>query len=506
MFTLTLNNEQSHVVTLLLVLVGVTGVYLVFSSILQYWRLRHIPGPPLAGWTNLWLMQRINGREKFYDTRKRLHQKYGPIQRYGPNRVMFSDVSAVHSVLPTSNVLPKADSYDPLKVYVNGTEVASFLAITNDDKAARLKRFLHPTFSPNGVLRYESHVDHTVSELISHLRNVGPTTDLAPWFAWFAFDTITRIGFSEDQGFMRQQKDIGGAGQAAQRRFAHWIFYWTIPWLDALLYKNWFVKNRKTAAQSGLVKLALRVVEDRKAKGGLGIHHDLLDLYMESGKQDPQLYTPSTILGLTMTTIHAGAETTAYTSAICMYLILSDRRVHDKLREELQSIMPATETDWELPETSVLRKLPYLDACIKESARLKPSTNVMGERVVNSDDAVIAGVPVPRGTIVAMNTAGLNTDPSIWGQDVEVFRPERWLEASEEQRVLMHRANLTFSAGKRICLGMHIAWMEMKKVISALVMNFDIELVHPEEDLKQTSGVFGVPEEIKVYIRSRTKA
>ncbi|KAH0151980.1 hypothetical protein KCU67_g10022, partial [Aureobasidium melanogenum] len=124
----------------------------------------------------------------------------------------------------------------------------------------------------------------------------------------------------------------------------------------------------------------------------------------------------------------------------------------------------------------------------------------------NSDDAVIAGVPVPRGTIVAMNTAGLNTDPSIWGQDVEVFRPERWLEASEEQRVLMHRANLTFSAGKRICLGMHIAWMEMKKVIPALVMNFDIELVHPEEDLKQTSGVFGVPEEIKVHIRPRTKA
>ncbi|KAH0038946.1 cytochrome P450, partial [Aureobasidium melanogenum] len=506
MFAFEPNDEQSHVANLVLVLIGAIGVYLVFSSILQYWRLRHIPGPPLAGWTNLWLMQSMNGKEKFYDIRKRLHQKYGPVQRYGPNRVMFSDVSAVHSVLPTSNTLPKADSYDPLKVFVNGNEVASFLAITNDDKAARLKRFLHPTFSPNGVLRYESHVDHTVSELISHLRNVGPTTDLAPWFAWFAFDTITRIGFSEDQGFMRQQEDIGGAGQAAQRRFAHWIFYWTIPWLDALLYKNWFVKNRKTAAQSGLVRLASRVVEDRKAKGQLGVHQDLLDLYMESGKQDPQLYTPSTILGLTMTTIHAGAETTAYTSAICMYLIISDRRVHDKLREELQSIMPATETDWELPETSVLRKLPYLDACIKESARLKPSTNITGERVVNSDDAVIAGVPVPRGTIVAMNTAGLNTDPSIWGQDVEVFRPERWLEASEEQRVLMHRANLTFSAGKRICLGMHIAWMEMKKVIPALVMNFDIELVHPEEDLKQTSGVFGVPEEIKVHIRPRTKA
>jgi cytochrome P450 len=337
-----------------------------------------------------------------------------------------------------------------------------------------LKRFLHPTFSPNGVLRYEQHVDHTVSELVSHLHNVGSSTDLASWFAWFAFDTITRIGFSEDQGFMRQQEDIGGAGKAAQQRFAHWIFYWTMPWLETLLHKNRVVKARKATTQSGLARLATRVVESRKTKGGLGTHHDLLDLYMESAQKDPQLYTPTTILGLTMTTIHAGAETTAYTSAICMYLILSDRRVHDKLREELQSISVRTEADWELPEMSVLRKLPYLDACIKESARVKPSNNIMAERVVNTDNAIIAGVAIPKGTIVAMNTAGLNTDCSIWGSDVEAFRPERWLEASEEQRVLMHRANLTFSAGKRMCLGMNVAWLEMKKVIPALIMNFDV--------------------------------
>jgi cytochrome P450 len=337
-----------------------------------------------------------------------------------------------------------------------------------------LKRFLHPTFSPNGVLRYEQHVDHTVSELVSHLHNVGPTTDLAPWFAWFAFDTITRIGFSEDQGFMRQQGDIGGAGKAAQQRFAHWIFYWTMPWLEALLYKNWYARKRKAATRSGLAKLATRVVETRKFKGGLGTHHDLLDLYMESAQKDPHLYTPTTILGLTMTTIHAGAETTAYTSAICMYLILRDRWVHDKLREELEAVGSKTEADWELPEMYVLRKLPYLEACIKESARLKPSNNIMAERFVNSADTVIAGVSIPRGTIVAMNTAGLNTDSNIWGSDVEVFRPERWLEASEEQKVRMHRANLTFSAGKRMCLGMNVAWLEMKKVIPALIMNFEV--------------------------------
>lgn len=107
MFALPPYTDQPYIVNLLLVLLGATGTYLVISSVSQYWRLRHIPGPPLAAWTNLWLMQRMNGKEKFYNIRKRLHQKYGPVQRYGPNRVMFSDVAAVHSIHPTSNILPK---------------------------------------------------------------------------------------------------------------------------------------------------------------------------------------------------------------------------------------------------------------------------------------------------------------------------------------------------------------------------------------------------------------
>jgi hypothetical protein len=101
------NKQVSHTMTWLLLSAGFIGIYIVLSSVLQYWRLRHIPGPPLAAWTDFWLMRQLNGTEKFYDVRNRLHQRYGPVQRYGPNRVMFSDVSAVHSVLPASNILPK---------------------------------------------------------------------------------------------------------------------------------------------------------------------------------------------------------------------------------------------------------------------------------------------------------------------------------------------------------------------------------------------------------------
>jgi hypothetical protein len=90
-----------------LVLLGSLLTYLVVATIVQYWRLRNISGPFFAAWTNLWLMRQMNSKETFEDVKKRLHQKYGPVQRYGPNRVMFSDPSAISTILGTSNIYPK---------------------------------------------------------------------------------------------------------------------------------------------------------------------------------------------------------------------------------------------------------------------------------------------------------------------------------------------------------------------------------------------------------------
>jgi hypothetical protein len=90
-----------------LALFVILSIYFVATTVLQYWRLRNIPGPPLAAWTNLWLMRQMNSEETFQDVKKRLHQKYGPVQRYGPNRVMFSDLSAIPTILGTSNIYTK---------------------------------------------------------------------------------------------------------------------------------------------------------------------------------------------------------------------------------------------------------------------------------------------------------------------------------------------------------------------------------------------------------------
>lgn len=40
-----------------------------------------------------------------------------------------------------------------------------------------------------------------------------------------------------------------------------------------------------------------------------------------------------------------------------------------------------------------------------------------------------------------------------YGPDAGIFRPERWLEASDDEKKMLERNLLTFGSGNRVCVG-----------------------------------------------------
>ncbi len=101
-------------VTIPVILVGLAISSLFLRFFLQYWSLRHIPGPVLAKLTNFWLARKFWNLENFPDIAVELDRKYGPVVAYGPNRVLFSDASAVPVIFNTKDVLPKVCLFDPI--------------------------------------------------------------------------------------------------------------------------------------------------------------------------------------------------------------------------------------------------------------------------------------------------------------------------------------------------------------------------------------------------------
>jgi len=101
-------------------------------------------------------------------------------------------------------------------------------------------------------------------------------------------------------------------------------------------------------------------------------------------------------------------------------------QAQDKVFQELESSVkgPGESLTWRHAE-----RMPYLNACIKESLRMFPS-NCFTVRIL-PEDSLVKGYRVPAGTIAAVALMSSQRDPSIF-PDPDKFWPERWFRASED--------------------------------------------------------------------------
>jgi cytochrome P450 len=100
-----------------------------------------------------------------------------------------------------------------------------------------------------------------------------------------------------------------------------------------------------------------------------------------------------------------------------------------------------------------------------------------------------------------ISTARINQHPEIFKQPLAFF-PERWLDEDEDMfndlesngkdKGLMNSTYLTFSKGAHLCLGMNLAYLEMRIVIAYIVTHFDITYDGP---IPKTAGMIVAPED-----------
>lgn len=89
----------------------------------------------------------------------------------------------------------------------------------------------------------------------------------------------------------------------------------------------------------------------------------------------------------------------------------------------------------------------------------------LNTKVVPPQGDTLAGMYVPGGTNVAVNPWALMRHEPTFGTDVDVFRPERFINATAEERANMQRTvDLMFGAGRFMCAGKTVAWMELNKI------------------------------------------
>jgi cytochrome P450 len=120
-----------------------------------------------------------------------------------------------------------------------------------------------------------------------------------------------------------------------------------------------------------------------------------------------------------------------------------------------------------------------LDAAIDESLRLEPAAAVI-DRYATAD-ALLGDARIAAGDLVRLSLAAANRDPAVF-PDPDAFAPERG-----------RRGNLAFAQGPHVCVGVHLARLEARAALTALLTRLPDLRLDPERPPEITGLVFRKP-------------
>jgi cytochrome P450 len=283
---------------------------------------------------------------------------------------------------------------------------------------------------------------------------------------------------SRHLGFLEQGTDIDNMLQELHEEFTYRAIAGSVPWFDKLLTKNPIYLSLKSPS-SKFVTRAKNLITERLSDDKHASQNDFVDRFLEAKKTHPDIVTPPILAGYVATNLLAGSDTTAVVMRSVLYYVLKTPGVLQRLRDELDN----SGTEYPVPFKTAQR-LPYLDAVIREAMRIHFIGSFLLERVVPAQGFELpSGQKLEPGTIVGMNPWTLHFDESIFGKDTESFIPDRWLpqegesdDLYQKRFAMMKHNDFSFSYGPRVCLGKHIAAMEIWKIMPTMFGLLDVSL------------------------------
>ncbi|KAF5576833.1 phenol 2-monooxygenase [Fusarium pseudoanthophilum] len=408
-----------------------------------------------------------------------LHQRYGPVVRIGPHEVDISDMTAVKQIHRVKDGYRKAPFYKNLVPNTNN------LFNTLDVEFHRHhRRLLSSPLSASSLKTLEPTVDAYVKMAIASMRremDERGAADVAKFWLFMATDIIVELSFGESFGILEHGKknqyikDLEGLAAKGSIRS-------TFPTLISLATKLPLPVFKETVA-------AAQRIRDYSAEAVARYKRDYANnpavakpmLFKKLFDAGEEGLSDDEIRAEAQAYIVAGSDTTATTLTYLIYSVSRHADVRQKLVKELMGLAD----DFGHND---LRDLPYLNNVIDETLRLYAAVPAALPRVVPTGGAHLAGYFIPGDTVVSTQAWTLHRDPQVF-PDPETWDPSRWEKGSK----MMHDAVMPFGGGSRVCIGKHLARMELRLATARFFRAF------PRAKVSSIEGMSEEDMELRAY-------
>lgn len=211
--------------------------------------------------------------------------------------------------------------------------------------------------------------------------------------------------------------------------------------------------------RAALARALREVVAARRAAGGAGA--DILSLLLAARDEDGQPMSDDELVDELITMLAAGHDTTATALSWLFACVLEHPEVEARLREEIAGAA----------DPAAVTALPYLDAVVKETLRLRPIVPDVVRRLERP--MRFAGFDLPAGVHLTPCIHLAHRRAEVYPEPAR-FRPERFVGVRPDPY-----SWLPFGGGIRRCLGMAFALYEMKIVTGVVLSRLRLRLDRP---------------------------
>jgi cytochrome P450 len=414
------------------------------------------PGPRHPRWLQTWYF--VRRPFAFAEQCARRYGDYFTIRILGmPPSVAVSDPDAIRDLL----------TGDPESV-VAGESNARLLepilgqfSVLNLDGARHLRerRLLLPPFHGDRMHVY-GQIMQEVTERVMSVWPVGQPFPVQREMQRITLEVILRAVFGVDDeqrdrmrtAILRFLALAEGPGAAAMAIRAAQIDLGRLtPW-------GRFVHYRRAVDTEIFAAIAHR------RAAGTAARDDVLSLLLDARDEDGTAMSDQQLRDELFTLLMAGHETTATSLAWVFWCVLERPEVVEVIRQELRRVAAVGPLD---PRR--VNDLSYLDAVIKETARLHPVADGMGRLLKRP--MWIGRHHLPAGASVMASSYLTHRRPDLWPEP-ERFRPERFVGTRPSPY-----AFFPFGGGVRRCLGAAFATYEMKVVLATVLSRASLRVV-----------------------------
>ncbi|PVH82038.1 cytochrome P450 monooxygenase-like protein [Cadophora sp. DSE1049] len=482
--------------------------YITYSLLLALYNLTlhplaNFPGPKLDGafdFPRYWYMYLGDSAARFTE----LHDQYGKVVRVAPNRLSFNTAQSFTDIYVTkrSNGYPLNKDKEQYTDHID-QKMNSIITLDNPTHKKQ-RRVMSYAFSPSAVREQEATVHSYCSLLISRLKaqitdpSVKGKVDLVRWLNFTTFDIIGDLAFAESFHCLETGKNSLWMTAVFQnlKTVAFMRIARGYPLLNFALQTA--IKWSPSVARA---TMKLRKDSQDKMARRLALDTDRKDFTSHFLKHRDGIMTDNDLLSNASLFILAGSETSATLLSGLIYLLLKNPDSMQKVRDEIDAAFNDTSEMTFVKEA----QLPYLHACIEETFRVYPPVPMELNRVTPPEGATIDGLFVPGNKSVATSHLGTYHSSRNFKDPLE-FHPERFLGdkryAGDDLAALQ-----PFSVGPRNCIGINLAYAEIRSIATRVLWNFDIELcAESERWLDQKMWLLWDKKPLMVKLKERIRA